>query len=48
MLEGVPDDEVPDAEPEVIAAGVEYKEGKVKPGPASMEWLTPEDDGPTD
>jgi hypothetical protein len=44
MLSRVPENELPDAEPVAIAAGVEHKEGEVQPGPAPMDWPTLEDD----
>jgi hypothetical protein len=44
----MPDDEPPDPEPVKFGGGAEYKEGTVEPGPASMDWPTPEDDDPND
>jgi len=37
----------PEPEPEVLGTGKSRKEAEAEPGLASMDWVTPEDEGPT-
>lgn len=44
MLLVMPDEELPGPEHVVVEIGKAYKEGEVRPGPAPMDWPSPDDE----